>query len=70
MLCAHIFIPLGHDFSENIFENGKMLHKFDLQQLLETRPVWNLEFSDEETIQPDFSLPKIPVTCKIVAIYF
>ena len=31
MLCAHNFIPLGHDFSENIFEN-KMLYNYDTQQ--------------------------------------
>lgn len=34
-LCAHVFIPHGHDFSENIFENGKMSHDYDPQQFLE-----------------------------------
>lgn len=32
-LCAHTFKALGRDFSENSFENDKILHNNDPQQL-------------------------------------
>lgn len=32
-LCAHTFKPLKHNFSENSFENDKILHNNEPQQL-------------------------------------
>lgn len=69
-LCAHIFIALESDFSENIFENGKILYNYDpQQQILEILAcILIFEFSDETT-KPDLPLLKIPVTCKMMDIY-
>lgn len=31
VLCAHIFMPHGHDCSENIFESDRVPHNYDPQ---------------------------------------